>query len=426
LNKLQILHIGIDDTDSKDGMCTTYIGAVIVDRLKEMGVKIIDYPSLIRLNPNWVLKTRGNCAISIEGETRAELIPLIKQMVLETVEQLAELDHETTNPGVVFLEGGDIPEELKAFSKKVIQDIVTLVEAEDLAKTIGLEFFKFKIGRGIIGALAAIGKELNQDKTYELLAYRVPYNWGTKRKIDKESIFKMNELTYPATFDNVDLVSGEIRITPHTPCPILYGIRAEDPQTAEKAHHIVKALEPIERWVVYKTNQATDEHIKNAKISEVQPDRSYVVEGEVCDKPRVLRGGHVIFRIGNENVKIDCAAYEPTRKFREAVMKLTVGDVIKAYGGVKLKPYLPMTMNLEKIEVFKLNTLLKKINPICSSCGKRMKSVGKGKGFVCKRCKMKLPKEAVKFQEMPRDITLGVYEVPPRARRHLAKPLIRF
>ncbi len=426
MNKLQILNIGLDDTDSKDGMCTTYIGAIVVDKLKEMGVEIIDYPCLIRLNPNWVLKTRGNCAISIKVKTKAELIPDIKQIVIETVNQLAELDHWTTNPGVVFFEGSNIPEELKAYSNKVIQDITTISEAEALSKKIGAEFFKFKIGRGIIGALAAIGNELKQDKTYELIAYRVPNNRGTERKIDKESVLKMNKLTYPMTFDNIDLVKGEIRITPHTPCPILYGIRAENPQIAKKAHNITKAFEPIERWVIFKTNQATDEHIKNAKISEVKPDRSFLVEGEVCVKPRIILGGHVIFRIRDENGGIDCAAYEPTRQFREIVLKLMVGDIIKAYGGVKLKPSLPLTINLEKIEIVKLSPVLKKINPVCSSCSKRMKSAGKGKGFMCKICKLKLPNKALYFEQIPRGITLGFYEVPPRARRHLAKPLIRF
>ncbi|MGQ9718277.1 MAG: TiaS agmantine-binding domain-containing protein [Nitrososphaerales archaeon] len=419
------LHIGFDDTDSKNGMCTTYVGAVVIDRLKEMGAKIIDYPRLIRLNPNWILKTRGNCAIAIKVEAKDELIPSIKKMVLKTVKQLAELDHETTNPGVVFLKGENIPEELGAFSRKVIQDIVTIDEAEELAKRIGAEFFKFKIGRGIIGALAAIGEGLEQDFTYELIAYRIPSNRGKERKIDRESVFKMNDLTYPDTFDNIDLNTGEIRITPHTPCPILYGIRAENPWIAIKAYSMVKVLEPIERWVIYKANQATDGHIKSSKISEVKPYRSFVVEGEVCDKPRIIVGGHVIFTIKDDGDKIDCAAYEPTRKFREVIMKLAIGDIVKVYGGIKPKPNLPLTINLEKIEMIKLSPILKKLNPICPLCRRRMKSAGKEKGFVCKNCKQKLPREAVIIVEMPRSITVGIYEVPPRARRHLAKPLVR-
>jgi hypothetical protein len=44
--------IGIDDTDSRsDGGCTTYIAAVLVEKLKKYG-DLADYPLLIRLNPN--------------------------------------------------------------------------------------------------------------------------------------------------------------------------------------------------------------------------------------------------------------------------------------------------------------------------------------------------------------------------------------
>ena len=52
-----------------------------------------------------------------------------------------------------------------------------------------------------------------------------------------------------------------------------------------------------------------------------------------------------------------------------------------------------------------------------------MESEGKEKGFRCKRCKTKA-KEKVRV-EIERDVELGYYEVPPCARRHLSKPLIR-
>ena len=123
------LWIGIDDTDSKDGMCTTYVGAVVVDRLRKLGAKIIDFPRLIRLNPNWKLKTRGNCAVALNVEVEEQKVPGVKNIVLKTVEELAELDHDTTNPGVVFYQSEKIPAKLKAFSKKVIQDTVTIEEA---------------------------------------------------------------------------------------------------------------------------------------------------------------------------------------------------------------------------------------------------------------------------------------------------------
>ncbi|MCJ7720126.1 MAG: tRNA(Ile2) 2-agmatinylcytidine synthetase, partial [Candidatus Hadarchaeum sp.] len=164
------LWIGIDDTDSKDGMCTTYVGALVVDRLRKLGAKIIDFPRLIRLNPNWKLKTRGNCAVALNVEVQEQKVLGIKNMVLKTVEELAELDHDTTNPGVVFYQSEKIPVKLKAFSKKVIQDTVTIEEADALARDIGAEVHKFKLGRGIIGGLAAIGNTLEKDWTFELIA----------------------------------------------------------------------------------------------------------------------------------------------------------------------------------------------------------------------------------------------------------------
>jgi tRNA(Ile2)-agmatinylcytidine synthase len=420
-----LLHVGIDDTDSKDGMCTTYVGAVAIDRLKDRDIKLTGFPRLIRFNPNWKLKTRGNCSIAFTVEVPQHQISLVKKVVLDTVGELAELHHETTNPGVVFYPSEKIPPKLRKFSKKVVQHVATIEEAERLAKELGAEVHKFKLGRGIIGALAAIGNTLERDWTFELVAYRVPENWGTPRRIDERSVFKMNAETFPQTFDNLDPMSGEIRITPHTPCPVFYGIRAENPEAATKANELIKAFEPVERWIIYKTNQGTDEHLRPAKAADVKPYWSVIVSGAVCQKPKVIPGGHVIFRIEDETGKIDCAAYEPTRQFRNVVKKLIVGDKVRAYGGVKEKPGLPLTINLEKIAILKLAPMLKKINPTCVKCGKRMKSEGRGKGYSCKRCKLRLPESAAKIVKLSREIKPGEFEVPPRARRHLVKPLIR-
>ncbi|MDI6819546.1 MAG: tRNA(Ile)(2)-agmatinylcytidine synthase [Candidatus Hodarchaeaceae archaeon] len=420
-----ILHVGIDDTDSRAGMCTTYVGAAVVDRLKGRGINVLDFPRLIRLNPQCKFKTRGNCAIALKVEVSDDQLPMVKRVVLDTVSELAELHHDTTNPGVVFYQADKVPPKLRAFSKKVVQDIVTIEDAEALARELGAEAHKFKLGRGIIGALAAIGNTLERDRTFELVAYRTRENWGTPRRVDVASVEEMNAKTFPNTFDNLDPTTDEIRITPHTPCPVLYGIRGENPEAVAEAHGLIKALEPIERWIIYKTNQGTDEHLRRAKVAEIKPFWSVIVEGVVCERPRVIAGGHVIFRIRDDTGEIDCAAYEPTRQFREVVKKLQAGDGVRAYGGVKEKPGLPLTINLEKISILGLMPILRKVNPTCPRCGKRMKSEGRGKGYSCKRCKTKAPVEAAKLVKLPREIGPGTFEVPPRARRHLARPLIR-
>jgi tRNA(Ile2)-agmatinylcytidine synthase len=371
------------------------------------------------------MKTRGNCSVAFSLLASESQIPFIKGTVLKTVEELAELHVVTTNPGVVFYRGEKIPKELESFSEKVVQDVVTIEEAEELARRLGAEVHKFKLGRGIIGALAAVGNCLKRDYTFELISYRISKNRGTPRKIDPESVVAMNAKTFPKTFDNLDLATGEIRITPHTPCPILYGIRGESPEDVMEAHEMVRKYEPIERLIIYKTNQGTDEHLRRARVAEVKPYWSVAVEGMVSQAPKVITGGHVIFRINDDTGEIDCAAYEPTRQFREIVKKLIVGDRVLVCGGVKDKPGLPLTINLEKISVVELVPVLKKQNPSCPRCGRRMKSEGKGKGYSCEGCKIRVPAGSARMVEVDRKIHPGKFEVPPRARRHLARPLIR-
>lgn len=421
-----LLHVGIDDTDSRAGMCTTYLSAVIIDELKDQGYQLEGYPRLIRLNPFARFKTRGNGAVSFKLIIKSEEeYERAKNLILNRVKELSHLQEENTNPGVVFYRA-DSPKvnseekELQAFSLRTIRSMVTIKDAEELAHEIGAETLKFKNGRGIIGALAAIGCPL-KDKTYELLAYRIPENYGKERKIDYESVREMDQETYPKTFDNLDEDEGYIAIEPHTPCPILYGIRGETPDVVIKAHNMVKACEPIERSTVFVSNQHTDMHlIKADNISQMEKYGCYIVCGAVADSPHAIEGGHVIFTLIDDSGSIECAAYEPTKGFREAVKELREGDKLKVYGGIGEKG----TLNLEKIQVLELAKVYKALNPLCK-CGKRMKSAGKNKGYKCTSCGRKLKDEEKVLIELKRDVKKGFYEVPPSARRHLSKPLVR-
>ena len=57
-----MLHIGIDDTDSVKGGCTTWLATEIIKELSDFD--LIGSPRLVRLNPNVPWKTRGNGAVS--------------------------------------------------------------------------------------------------------------------------------------------------------------------------------------------------------------------------------------------------------------------------------------------------------------------------------------------------------------------------
>jgi len=121
--------------------------------------------------------------------------------------------------------------------------------------------------------------------------------------------------------------------------------------------------------------------------------------------------------------EIWCAAYEPTKSFRKLILQLIPGDEIVAYGAVKQKPQ-GLTLNLEKIYIRRLAEKIVERPPKCPECGRRMTSMGKNKGFKCRRCGARLPEECKEIVRVPRAIKPGFYEVPPSARRHLTKPLM--
>ena len=415
---IKYLYIGIDDTDSPDGMCTTYLASQIINKFRNNAIDLVDYPRLIRLNPFARHKTRGNGGVCLKiiNDDKAELA---KGIVLEEVESLSMFECDNTNPGVVFYDG-EITRELINYSFKAIHEFITISEAEEFGRSIGCEIHKFKKGRGIIGAIASIGLPL-RDCTYELLAYRNPQNFGTKRQIDYDSVYEMDRKTYPDTFENIDYSEDYIAIEPKTPCPILYGIRSNTPEVLFDAKKMVKVSEPIDDFCIFKTNQHTDMHIqKVSKISDMKQFSCYEVVGKVKNKPTIIEGGHMFFFIQDDSGEIECGAYEPTKNFRKIVSYLRPGDIIKVYGGIGEHN----TFNIEKFQIIKLNDVEFK-NPVCK-CGKRMTSAGKNKGFKCKKCGSKIEsdkKVPIKIQRKLKNALF--YETPVSARRHLSKPLCR-
>lgn len=405
--------VGLDDTDSLRGMCTTYLATLIIERLEDFG-SLIGFPRLIRLNPTIPYKTRGNGAVSFlfEIEDFDELVDVVG----DVVESYAELEDENTHPGVVFVDDG-IVKFLSGYSLKVVRDFVPLDLAKFIIEKFKIPHLSFKKGRGLIGALASVGIKL-EDRTFEVLAYRKPEMFGKPREFDEESFFEADYKTYPLTWDTVDWMNDVVVAIPNSPDPVLFGIRGDDLNAIMKAFEIVRT-EPIDRYTIFLTNQGTDMHlIHEREINKLENFRSYILRGVVVVEPYDIRGGHVFFHIRTRFGDVKCAAFEPTKQFRDVVRCLRRGDVVEVYGSMKRD-----TINLEKINVVEVADVWIEENPTCPVCGRRMESAGKGKGFRCRRCKTK-KYEKVR-RKVRRNLDRGFYEVPPCARRHLSKPLVR-
>ena len=420
-----LAHLGIDDTDSPRGGCTTYVAALMVEELYKMGVEFVDYPSLIRLNPNAPWKTRGNGAVCLRFYCREDLLDEVVAMAARLVEAEADLGDENTHPGVA-LHVGKVPISLKLFAKRAIRGIVSLDEALRLCAKHGIRALGFKLGRGIIGALAAIGETLSGDHTYELLAYRVPEMRGKPRAVSEESVIKMDEATRPLTFNNYDYEEERILITPRGPDPVLLGIRGESPSIVLKAFRMLEVGEPIERWVIFRTNQGTDAHLAHRLVRELKPHMPAIIRGYVSSPPTMIHGGHVIFRLSDGSGEVDCAAYWPSGRLAKVASLLWPGDLVEVAGGVKLGPGGRLTLNVEKLRIIKLARKAIAMNPHCPACGKRMKSMGANKGFRCPKCGFRDPGARKVLVEVPREVKPGLYLPPPRSQRHLTKPLRRY
>ena len=422
------MHIGLDDTDSARKGCTTYLAALLVEKLLKLSAGFIDYPNLIRLNPNVPWKTRGNGALCLRIRYDENAENQIKETVISTVEEKADLEFRGTDPGVVFLEKATIPKDVRVFANQAITGIVTLKEASKLVRKFNGEAVGFKNGRGIIGGLAAIGETLQGDCTYEILAYRTPENCGLKRRVDETSIFEMDKATAPYTFNNVDTERHRVIITPRGPDPILFGIRGETPEIVKKAFEMVKPLEPVERWTIFRSNQGTDAHLKQIRdLSQLRPYSSVIAKTIVAANPKMIRGRHIIFPVKDESAQADCAAYEPSGALRRAARDLLSGDSIEVYGSVRAPSHgRPLTVNLEKIRLLKLATKIVYRNPTCPRCGKRLKSMGKNKGFRCEKCGLRKTSIGKVEFRMKRPIRKGLYISSTRSQRHLTKPFVRY
>ena len=423
---LQEIHIGLDDIDSPRGGCTTHFAGLLVEHLTRQSVKWIDYPRLIRLNPGIPFRTRGNGAVALQllfdTSRISDLMEKIEQMIHNYVDEA----YPNTNPGVVIVTG-KIPDSMQVLAQQALWRMVPIELAQRLVERYDIVHYKGGNGRGLIGALASVGNTLEHDHTYEFIAYRSMDQSKFKRGVDPESVLEMVNKMKDRVFSNIDPDEARILIEPHGPDPVIYGIRGEAATDVIEAARFVRSEQAVERWMVFRSNQATAEHLAHImRIRDLRPYMACVVHGRVESIPRITEGGHVFFELGNDLERIDCAAYEPTRGFREIVRGLRVGDEISVHANVKPRSRTHgLTLNIEGLEILNLMPGVLLVNPDCPHCLKRMKSAGSGKGFKCFRCGFKDPTAMKIERRVERTIREGLHLPPLSAQRHLTRPLTR-
>ncbi|KTG11047.1 tRNA(Ile2) 2-agmatinylcytidine synthetase [Haloprofundus marisrubri] len=412
--------IGLDDTDSREqGMCTTYAATLVADAVREVGGHV-ERRLLIRLNPAVKHKTRGNAALAIHTDVSPETA---MELASSVVDRLAVGDDPRTSPGVVVADDDPtaVSESIQQFARDGVREFHTTDDAVKLAEAAGYRHRGWHGGRGRIGALAAVGAwAAFEEWTYERISYREFERCGTPRDVDVDSVFAAAEAAYPQAWDTVDTEEGQAVCVPNAPGPILYGIRGDDAESVERVAAAIES-EPVERTALFLTNQGTDAHLRAGTLDSVEDGRAYRLDGRVYAEPETRAGGHVFVTLEGDESEggetLPCVAFEPTKRFRNRVRALRTGDELTVCGEVSNG-----TLKLEKFAVRTLNRV-ERVVPDCPDCGSRMESAGRNQGYRCRDCKTT---QAGKIEQyVDRDLEEGWYEVPPCARRHIAKPLVR-
>lgn len=419
------MFLALDDTDGRDGGCTTYLLTRIVGTL---GLDVIGFPKLVRLNPNIPYKTRGNAALAVRlgngtgkemeiGEFKGKPIYSFKDgtepdeaekilnLAWEIIESEANLEDPRTNSGLIVTNA--LPE--SEHYDQALREIVSLQDVKNYLQTSEMSFKFAKTGRGLVGALAALSW-VPSARTYELIGYRLP------RAKSYESETKLNAAGFvdeiPGTFNNIDWQRKHAAIFPSPNTPVQYGIRATEYDCLLDLPSKMKSRFGIthDAYMIFMTNQATDEQYISDP-GNLEELRSYSLTARVATEPVHIAGGHWFFDAVYRARTYRVAVFEPTKNMRRLIPDLRNGDLIRIWASVKKN-----TLNLEKAVIVSRSRVFRRINPICGNCGARMVNHGQH-DYRCSSCgnRESLPD----YIELERGTDPDRFETPVSARRHL-------
>ena len=231
------------------------INTLILEKLMKENIKLIDYPNLIRLNPNIPWKTRGNASLCLRFKT--DNPEKIFNIAKKTMIIHSESRKNKADSGLVMLSAKKIPNKIKKFSVKCLNREIKMKEMKKIIELNDITYFGQGTKRGLIGALAGIGNTLMKDHTYELIGYRKKNNG--QRGVSLESLIKIDKNKKYSTFNNVDYNNYRMLITPHGKDPILFALRGNNPIGLYNAMSKLELYETVERFIIFRTNQGTNE-----------------------------------------------------------------------------------------------------------------------------------------------------------------------
>jgi tRNA(Ile2)-agmatinylcytidine synthase len=426
--------VGVDDTDGPDGGCTTFVLTELLELARSQGLDLLGWPRLVRLNPNVPYKTRGNGAMAVRlGHGRGVPRPIgeiagrpvlsypagrparraererFLAAAAPLVDRLAA-PGEQSDPVLVVADGRPS----RRLYRSAVARLVPIAEAREAWVDGPPRVWSRGPRRGFVGASAAIAWRPGR-RTFELLAYRRPERIGRPREIDRGSVARA-VARFPGLVLCEDPRTRRLLIAPHTDCPILFGLRARTPAELPAARAAVRS-EPVERWLLFETNQGTGDHWMRRRLAAWPRLASGSAVGLVADLPEVLEGGHVRFLLRDGRGRRSTGlAFEPGKTLPKVVASLRPGDRVRVDGGRARDG----SIHVERLTVLALADRPGSLGPPrCAACRRTAGSLGRGRGYRCPGCRRRFPPEAAVRRSVPVPYPPGTYEPVLSARRHL-------
>lgn len=404
--------LAVDDTDAPDGMCTTYLARALPGAV---GAELAGPPRLVRLHPAAPWKTRGNGAVVLPLETSLEPVDLVGAAA-------PVVDDRAADGAGPALAAAEAPLDTQTYLDAV-RRLLDPGWARDRLDEDGAAYRPVGGDRALVGCAAGLGwvpEAPDRPTSWTLLAHRPPERWDRPRRVPEEALRRLAG-DEPALFDTVDPATGDLTCAPTTPGPVVYGLRAASPAPLREARDDLPRSDGV-TLTLFATNQASDDHLVRRSVPDLEPPMGAVVRGRVAGEPWRTRGGHVFAPLEGDGDRIRMAAFEPTKAFRHAVTALAPGDAVEAHGLVREGPDGP-ALHLGRMRVLEAPPReVEAGNPACPGCGASMESAGADAGYRCRDCGTRAPEDAAGTRLEARDLEPGWYEVPPDARRHLARP----
>jgi tRNA(Ile2) C34 agmatinyltransferase TiaS len=377
------LYLGLDSFDDQSS-CTSYIRLKAIAFLKKKGFFLIEYPYLLRLNPDVPSKTRGNGALKLilryakrEGvvpkvkigffddsflysyEVKVAITPK-KEMVTEVLTELyAYLDTQIGGRG------------LSVATKQPSESLYYTRLRSYIRKTIipkKNEFFREK--ERLIGARRALARPLSASYFFECRIF----NRQRKSKEELQTLAILDK--GKGFFSNYDFNFNE------TCCLIKNNIATlgvKSTKIAALGEFTKYCLKNTPECILLKTNERQDLHVLQGN-SYLQNYRTYCLKGVVTK---------IIQNKGFYKILIKLTAKKSVTRilFKKKLGLAPSLFLFKKYGG------LMAFIATKKNNIFFINSLAKfvkqKITKLC--CNITLKSKNKMEEY-CKNCKFKSKK----------------------------------